>query len=240
MKPNVGRFNDALDRLLPLIIVIVIVTFAYFWFLQAPLNAYVQSRADVAGLDGRVKALQAAGARAVVGPPVDIQAPLREYERQMSSKSMVAEVTAALAKAVLDVAPPDKLREFAIETGDRVKVDNQNSGEAGGPAVVNPVTGPDLRLSLFPGSVSYTPVKITFNSTFEAIASLVWNVRDLPTIVEVKSATLTRGLPLMKFEMMIWVYQRSDLPAAEPVAPQTPPAAPPTAPRVAQNTGAEG
>ena len=68
----------------------------------------------------------------------------------------------------------------------------------------------------------------------------MWKVRDLPTTVEVKSATLTRGLPLMKMEVLIWVYQRgaavSQEPGPAPGAPGTPA---PVGPRVAELMSAE-
>jgi hypothetical protein len=86
-------------------------------------------------------------------------------------------------------------------------------------------------------------VRITFESTFEAAASFLWRVRDLPTAVEIRSATMTRGLPLMKVEVLIRVFQRGDLVDPGPAIPTGEPAstpAGPTAPREAQFTGAEG
>jgi hypothetical protein len=173
-----------------------------------------------------------------------MQTSMRDFEKHMSREGKVADVAAALAKAVLDSAPPDKLRGFAIETGDRI----QHAGGAGsrsGPRVAAGTTdeAPDPRVLLFGVPVSYTPVRMTFESTFEAAASFLWRVRDLPTAVEIRSATMTRGLPLMKVDVLIRVFQRGDVVDPGPAIPTGEPAstpAGPTAPRVAQSTGAEG
>jgi len=53
VNANTGRFSDAIQRLLPFIIVVLIVTFAYFWFIQTPLNAYLRTRTDLSALQAR-------------------------------------------------------------------------------------------------------------------------------------------------------------------------------------------
>jgi hypothetical protein len=246
VRARTGRLRDAVDRLLPFIIVVVIVTFAFFWFILAPLNTYVRARTDTKALQTRLKTERESVARASGTPPVDIQATLVAFEKHMSPDEKVADVTALLAKAVLDSAPGDKLRGFVIETSDRIKA---GSGASGGAKAAAMSAGdlasvPDPRLALFPYKFVYTPVKVAFSSTFEGIANFMWRVRDLPTTVEVRSATLTRGLPFMKLELLIWVYQRGAAvgPDLAP-APITPPAGPttgPIVPGIARLTGAEG
>jgi len=91
--------------------------------------------------------------------------------------------------------------------------------------------------------VSYTPLRVTFESTFEAAGNLLWRVRDLPTTVEVRSAALTRGLPLMKTELVVLVLQRGLPTDAATTAP--PPAASaaapgPTGPRLAPSATESG
>lgn len=244
MNVHTGRLGDAITRLLPFIIVVAIVTFAYFWFIQTPLNAFLRARTDVTALQSRLRTAREAVARAGGVPAVDLQASMREFEKQMSKDEKVSDISAILAKAVLDAAPADKLKEFRIETSDRIKVIEEGGRNA--PAAAGGLLGPDPRFALFPVSVSYTPVKLVFSSTFEAIANVMWKVRDLPTTVEVRSATLTRGLPLMKMELLIWVYQRGEAVSSEQAAPFDAPAVPgrpttaPVGPRVARLSGAEG
>jgi hypothetical protein len=244
VKANAARLNDAIVRLLPFLLVVAIVTCGYLWFIQPRLDTYLRTRTDVAALNGRVKTLRQTTDRARALSPADMQTSMRDFEKHVSREDKVTDVVAALAKAVLDSAPPDKLRGFAIETGDRI----QHAGGAGSrsdPRLASGTTddAPDPRVLLFAVPVSYTPVRITFESTFEAAASFLWSVRDLPTAVEIRSATMTRGLPLMKVDVLIRVFQRGDVVDPGPAIPtggsaSTP--AGPTAPRVAQTTGAEG
>jgi Tfp pilus assembly protein PilO len=245
VRANTGRLSDAIDRLLPFIIVVAIVTFAFFWFIQAPLNAYVQTRTDTAALQARLKTAQDSVARASGTPPVDVRLSLEMFEKQMATDDKVAEVTALLAGAIVDAMPADKLRGFVIETSDRIKVASDPSGRGGAPKVMVSQVGssPDPRLALFPYTVTYTPVKVSFSSTFEGIANFMWKVRDLPTTVEVKSATLTRGIPFMKLELLVWVFQRGASVGQEQAPTPDAPAGPmasPVVPRVARLVGAEG
>jgi len=243
VKTNAARLNDAIVRLLPFLLVVAIVTSGYLWFIQPRLDTYLRTRADVAALKDRARTLQQTTDRGRAQPPPDMQTSMRDFEKHMSREDKVADVAAALAKAVLDSAPPDTLRGFAIETGDRI----QQAGGAGSRSTPRVAAGttdeaPDPRVLLFAVPVGYTPVRITFESTFEAAASFLWRVRDLPTAVEIRSATMTRGLPLMKVEVLIRVFQRGDLVDPGPAIPTGEPAstpAGPTAPREAQFTGAE-
>jgi len=244
VKANAARLNDAIVRLLPFLLGVAIVTCGYLWFIQPSLGTYLRTRADVAALNNRVSTLQQTTDRARAQTPPDMQTSMRDFEQHMSREDKVADVAAALAKAVLDSAPQGKLRGFAIETGDRI----QQAGGAGGRSTPRVAAGttdeaPDPRVLLFAVPVSYTPMRMTFESTFEAAAIFLWRVRDLPTAVEIRSATMTRGLPLMKVDVLIRVFQRRDVVDAGPAIPTGEPAstsAGPTAPRVAQSTGGEG
>jgi Tfp pilus assembly protein PilO len=245
VSARTGRLSHAIDRLLPFIIVVAIVTFAFFWFIRAPLNTYLQARTDTAALQARLKTAQDSVARASGTPPVDVRSSLEMFEKQMATDDKVAEVTALLAGAVIDSMPADKLRGFVIETSDRIKAGSDVIGRGGAPTVMVSQVGssPDPRLALFPYTVTYTPVKISFSSTFEGIANLMWKVRDLPTTVEVRSATLTRGMPLMKLELLVWVYQRGASVGQEQAPTPGAPAglmASPIVLRAARLIGAEG
>jgi len=244
VKAGAARLNDAIVRLLPFLLVVAIVTCGYLWFIQPRLGTYLRTRAEVAALKDRARTLQQTTDRARALPPPDMQTSMRDFDKHMSHEDKVADVAAALVKAVLDSAPPDKLRGLAIETGDRI----QQPGGAGSRSTPRVAAGttdetPDPRVLLFAVPVSCTPVRITFESTFEAAARFLWSVRDLPTAVEIRSATMTRGLPLMKVDVLIRVFQRGDVVGPGPAVPAGEPApasAGPTAPRVAQSKGGEG
>lgn len=244
MKIRTGRFGETVERLLPFLTMVAIVTCGYLWLLQPRLGVWLRTRSDEAALADRARTLQQAAGRGLVQAAVDVQASRLAFEKQVPTEDRVPDVAATLAKAVLASAPPDSLRAFTIETGDRVQSSPAGgTGDAprapGGPGA----DGSDPRLALFPYAVSYTPLRITFESTFDAAGSFLWRVRDLPTIVELRSATLTRGLPLMRVDVLLRVYQRGAAGDAGPfLAPGAAAPAPPspTAPRVAQTPGEEG
>jgi len=224
VKPPTGGLAEALERLLPFLTIVAIVTAGWFWFVQPRFGAYLRARTDAAALEERVRTLQLASGRARPQPPADLERTQREFEARVAADDKVAEVAAALARAVLASAPAGQLRSFVIESGDST---------AGG----------DPRLALFPYAVSYTPVRVSFESTFEAAGNVLWQLRDLPTLVEVRSATLTRGLPLMTIDLVVSVLQRGGTTeVSSPAMPAAtgPGAASPTAPRLAPSAADAG
>ena len=224
MKPGTGGLAEALERLLPLLTIAAVVTAGWFWFVQPRLGAYLRARTNVAALEERVRTLQLVSGRARPQPPADLARTEREFEARVAADDKVAEVAAALARAVLASAPAGQLRSFVIESGDSM-------------------VGGDPRLALFPYAVSCTPVRVSFESTFEAAGNVLWQLRDLPTLVEVRSATLTRGLPLMTIDLVVRVLQRggtTDAASAAMPAATGPGAASPTAPRLAPSAADAG
>ena len=236
MKPRAGGLAESLERLLPFLTVAAVVTAGWFWFVQPRLVAYLRARTDAAALEERVRTLQQASSRSRPQPTADLERTQREFEERLSADDKVADVAAALAETVLASAPGGKLRSFVIETGDRLSSPSRGgTGEPAGGSGAGGIDGADPRLALFPYAVSYTPLRVSFESTFEAAGNLLWQLRDLPTTVEVRSATLTRGLPLMKIDLLVRVLQRGRVidvatPAWPAAADQA--AASPTAPRL--------
>jgi hypothetical protein len=240
VKARTAGLAETLERLLPFLTVVVIITAGWFWFVQPRLVVYLRSRTDTAALEERVRTLQQASNRAQPAPAADLERTAREFEARVSAGDKVAEVAAAFAQAVLANAPAGQLRSFVIDAGDRAST---SRGAAAERTSASGSDGADPRLALFPYAVSYTPLRVSFDSTFEAAGNVLWQLRDLPTVVEVRSATLTRGLPLMKMELLVRVLQRGGtidagayaLPAvvAEPVPG-------PTAPRLAPSAGEPG
>jgi hypothetical protein len=224
VKPRTGGLAEALERLLPFLTIVAMVTAGWFWFVQPRFGAYLRARTDAAALEERVRTLQEASGRARPQPPADLARTEREFEARVAADDKVADVAAGLARAVLASAPAGRLRAFVIESGDSM-------------------VGDDPRLALFPYAVRYTPVRVSFESTFEAAGNVLWQLRDLPTLVEVRSATLTRGLPLMTIDLVVRVLQRGGTTeVASPAMPAAtgPGAASPTAPRLAPSAADAG
>lgn len=239
MSANSERFGATLERLAPLLVVIVIVVVGYMWFIQPGVAQFLSGRDQAATLENRVRTLQTQVARESELPPVDQQAGLAEVERRVSTDDKVADVVERLARTALEGAPKGQIKGLLIETG------SPTQGPSGFGAARGTAAGPSLaqsdpRLALFPYRIVQTPVTVTFESSFAAIAAFAWRLRDMPTMVEVHSMTLTRGLPLMKAQFVLRVFQRGTATAPVPApAPDGTPAGP-APPRVAQLAVTEG
>lgn len=229
MSTSTSRLTGALERFLPLIVLVVILLFAFFWFIQPKLTAYLASRGEVQTLEARLQALQNTVRQGRTEPPADSAAIIRQFEALVSPDDKVPDVVEFLVRTATASAPKDRFRGLQVETGEsqRPTVADRGPRVAGASG-----TESDPRYSLFPVSLTRTPVTITFESTFEAIAEFAWRLRNLPTLVEIRSLELTRGLPLMTARLTVFVYQRGPAIAAEP-PPGTSEALPPAVPRVA-------
>ena len=241
MKARTEGLAQALERMLPLLVFAAVITAGWFWFVQPRLAMYLRASTDTAALEERARTLQLSAGKDRSAQPVDLERTQREFEARVSADDRVAAVAAALAEAVLASASAGELRAFVMDAGDRVSAArgaDRDAGTAGSAA-----DGADPRLALFPYSVTYTPLRLSFESTFETAGNLLWRLRDLPTTVEVRSAVLTRGMPLMKTELLVRVLQRGE--AAEIPMPAVPPSATapdpnPTAPRLAPSPAGTG
>jgi len=243
VKPLTDGLAGTVERLLPFLTIVAVVTAGWFWLVQPRLGAYLRARTDSAALEERVRTLQQASGRARPQPAANFERTQREFEARMSAEDTVADVAAALAQAVLASAPAGKLRAFVIESGDRVSSRSQGGTRETAAAAGGGIDALDPRLALFPYAVTYTPVRVSFESTFEAAGNVLWQLRDLPTFVDVRSATLTRGLPLMKTELVVRVLQRgATIDAAMSGMPgaASPAVAGPTAPRLAPSASEVG
>jgi hypothetical protein len=233
VKPRTGELRETLERLLPFLTIVAVITAGWFWLLQPRLNAHLRARTDTVALEERVRTLQQLSKR-TPPPPVDLDRTQREFEARLSAEDKVAEVAAALARAVLASAPAGQLRSFVIETGEATSSPSRAAAQGHAGPGDGAMDG-DPRLALFPYAVRYTPLRVSFESTFEAAAATLWRLRDLPTMVDVRSAALTRGLPLMRTEVLVRVLQRGD--AMDVAGPAVPGAGPaetnPNAPRLA-------
>jgi len=244
VKPRAGGLADTLERLAPFLTMAAVITAGWFWFVQPRFESYLRARTDVAALEERVSTMQQASARTPPEPPADLAPTQQAFEARVSADDRVADVAAALVQIVIASAPPGKLRSFVLETGDRTSpAGRAGSGDRAPASAGRGTDGADPRLALFPYDVSYTPLRVTFESTFETAGTLLWQLQRLPTAVEVRSAALTRGLPLMKTELVVRVLQRGSQPgAATPALPLavdiTAPG--PTGPRLAPSAAEPG
>ena len=238
MSTATDRYAATIERFFPLILVAVIVGIGYFWYLQPGVSEYMRGRQQVISLELQVRSLQDTILRGRSLPPSDQRAVTAEFERLFARDDRVPEVAERMARVALDVSPRDRIRGLLIESGDRSNRTSSGTTRTAFSAGQMGSEQGDLRLLLFPARITQTPVVVSFESTFDAIAGFAWRLRDLPTMTEVHSITLTRGLPLMKAEFRLLVFQRG---AATVLAEPQPDQAAPngsTTPRVSPLVGA--
>jgi hypothetical protein len=218
---------------------LAIVVGGYVWFVQPRISAYRQNLAEVTRLETRVRALQDAVKDGGGAPSPDDAPALALFEQRLSKDDVVPEVVERLARLAGESAAAGRVRGVTITTGDPVQAHTTNAAPSLGSGGV---VIPDPRFGLFPGPVAYTPVAVSFESSYEAIAGFAWRLRDLPTIVEIRSVELTRGLPLMRVAVQVLVFQSGEARIAPSSLAPGPPALPPssTAPRVAGFPAPEG
>jgi hypothetical protein len=232
-----NRASETFERFAPLIVVAACLLVGYFWFVQPSVSEYVRLRTERSALESRVSLLRDTVNRGRSVLPPDEAAAMRLFEERTSADDKVSEVAELLARRALESAPKGRVRGLQIQTGTSIRWQPgqrlQDSGRAGEGA-----DDPDPRFALFGTPLTYTPITITFESSYEAITSFVWQLRDLPTTIELRSMELTRGLPLMKATIQIFVYQRGASPGLPGLAPGG--VTSPTAPRVARLSTGEG
>lgn len=232
----VNRATDTLERAIPVIVIAAIALVGYFWFVQPRIAEYLRNRNEIAQLETRVRDLQDTIDRGRGVAPPDEAAAMRLFDERVSRDDKVSEIVELLARAALDSAPKGQVRGLQIQTGESIQWQPGQIQVRGG---TDAADMPDARFGLFPAALTYTPVTVSFDSSYAAITRFVWQLRDMPTMIEVHSMEMARGLPFMKARVRVFVYQRGDtLPGGGLPAPAGAPGSP-IAPRVARLSAAE-
>jgi Tfp pilus assembly protein PilO len=235
----VNRTTDTIERALPVIVVAAIVALGYFLFVQPRVAEYLRARTEITSLEERVRTLQDTVNRGKAAPSANEAAALKLFEERMSTDDRVADVVELLAKIAADSAPKGTIKGLQIGTGASAQwpasAGQATTRSGGGEAADEP----DPRFGLFPVTLTYTPVTVTFQGSYDAIQRFVWRLRDMPTMIEIRSMELARGLPLMQVVVRLFVYQRGAVAVSPGLIPPGP-AGSPQAPRVARLSVAEG
>jgi hypothetical protein len=211
--------TSALSRSATLIVAIAVALVAYFWLIQPRVTAYVLARNDVRTKQVRLQTGQEALARAARIQPVTDAAFMADFNRRMSADDKVSEIIASIAKALATDDSGTHVRGLLIEAGEhqRIEVQSAVADERSDfqPRVAqNPEAGRrgvadgDPRARQFPVPLLCTPVAVSFESDFESVGTFLWGLRDAPTVVEVNSLAIERGLPLMRVRAQLLIYQR--------------------------------
>jgi len=247
------RLNDVFQRVLPIVLGVIMVAAGYYWLLQPGLASYLRLRNEARPLEARVRLLEEAVVRnRGIAWPDETQA-IKLFEQRVPKEDYVADVAERLTRAVTESATDGKLRNLALGAGSQPTI-GPASAQARPAAASAEVETIDPRWSLFPYSLSHTPLTLSFDAPYETITNFFSKIRDLPTAIEIRSVTLTRGLPLMNVELTVFVFRRGDFQPASGATAAPPEPAPgmlrppnssgepfnPLAPRVIEGRGPGG
>ena len=148
---------------------------------------------------------------AKAGPHDD--AAIQEFEQRVPAADRVPDLVERLARVALGSAPAQEIRRLKIETGERV--DAVAPDAARGPRVASDgLAMPDPRLALFGAPVGYTTIALSFDATYPALGRFLWNLRDLPTTIEIRSLDVSRPASataggLLRVEMSLFAFRRA-------------------------------
>lgn len=110
-------------------------------------------------------------------PPEPVSDPMTAFERQVS----VGDASGRVLEGLSRLATSTGVRIDVIETAD------EGTASLGGGPVVAGGLNLDPRFALFPAALKYTPVTLTADSDYASLGHFLWRLRDLATVVEIRS-----------------------------------------------------
>jgi hypothetical protein len=118
-------------------------------------------------------------------PPPELRIePAKAFERQVTSGD-----PGRILEELSRLAPRGRYRNLSIDaTGEQVPV----RGAAGGPQVAGAVE-PDPRFTLFNAALTYLPVTMSFDADYASVGELLWRLRDVGTMIEIRNADIRRA-----------------------------------------------
>jgi Tfp pilus assembly protein PilO len=118
-------------------------------------------------------------------PPESNLDPVQSFERQLPARDSTHLVMQELTR----LAPPARFFNLQIATGE-----SSIASAARGPRV-GTVENVDPRFTLFDAPLVYSPLTMSFETDYASLGDLLWRLRDLATIVEIRSLEITPGAP---------------------------------------------
>jgi hypothetical protein len=194
----------------PLALALLVLVVGYLWFVGPRLAATFQAGRDVGSLERRAAGLRAALSSAG-SKGGESRRGVAEFERLVSRDDRLPEVMEIVARLALDPPDADRARGLVLNSGESARGEGVSSAVPGQPPVADDL---DPRWALFPGSVGSTPITVAFETTYERLGQFLWRLRDLPTLVEIRSLDVSRALPLAKVKMTLLVLRRTERPPA--------------------------
>jgi hypothetical protein len=117
-------------------------------------------------------------------PPTLKIEPAKGFERQVTSGD-----PGRILEELSRLAPRARYRNLSIDaTGEQVPV----RAGGGGPQVAGGVE-PDPRFTLFNAVLTYLPVTMSFEADYAGVGELLWRLRDVGTITEIRNVDIKRA-----------------------------------------------
>lgn len=185
-----ARHSRAIALVVPWFAAIGLALAGYVLAVSPLVSEYRRHLDEEARLEARAVVLRAAIVRGGSAAPVDPAASVLRFEQRVSGSDVAAELAERLARLADESARETGIRSVRLSTGD--------AGEA----------APDVRFALFPSRVTATPVTVSFEASYATMARLAWQLRELPTVVDIRSIRLTRGWPFMHADVRLLVCRR--------------------------------
>lgn len=199
---------ERLRQFAPVALALAILGGAWLGFVQPRQDAARQAEAEIRMMEPRVAQLSPL----VSGPGIPAgEGPAAEVIRRLPQVDPMPDVLERLARLALvgagDADERNRVSDLLIETGEQATTGLEPPG---GPRATRGGE-PDPRVALFGVPLAYTRVTVSFESTYERLGRFLWDMRELPTIVEVHALDVEPGSAdgrRVRTSMVLFVFRR--------------------------------
>ena len=210
MIKTTPRINvERLRPFVPLALPFVIVAIAWVSLVQPRHAAAKKATDESRRLEGRAAQLSAL-AGGVSAPAID--GPAAEIIRSLPQVDPVPDVVERLSRlGMVGFTDPDernRITALMIETGEQ----GVTGGDPSGQPRARGGSEPDPRFALFGLPLTYTRVNVSFESTYERLGRFLWDMRGLPTIVEIQeidTRPVSEDGARVRTSMILFVFRRA-------------------------------
>ncbi len=205
---------DRVRRLAPLAAPVAVLAVAWLLILEPRAAESRRAEAEIASLQPRLTRLMSFAGRSV---PQAAAVPAVDVARRLPESDPMPDVLERLARLALAGSEHGAIANLLIETGEQVDA----SAGATAPRVAAS-SQPDPRLALLEVPFAYTPVTVSFESAYARLGQYLWELRDLPALIEIQSLDVRPAgaeTDLVRVAMVLFTYRRAT--TAAPSAQQS-------------------
>jgi hypothetical protein len=198
-----------LRRFVP--VVVFVVTVVLGWVLLA--SPIVSDGARAADRLALLKQREATLQGIVTAPQVTVAGdPVASFDARVAADDPTGSIVERLARLASDT----RARGLFIET-----VESATSRGRGASPVASTYQ-PDARFALFAQRVRYTTIRMSFESDYAGLGQFFWRLRDLASIVEVRTLNVQPRVPsvsvrtdgTLRASLTLFAYSRTSVPQA--------------------------